>query len=67
MVIWILGFPLVVFLILRKYKQNLEEPEMIIKYGLFYIGLNTKGYYWEIIVVNIRKVLFIAITVSLSQ
>ena len=40
---------------------------MIIKYGLFFIGLTDKGFYWEILVINIRKVVFIAVAVSLSQ
>ena len=40
---------------------------MLIKYGLYYIGLTDKGFYWEIVVINIRKVFFIAMAVSLSK
>ena len=40
---------------------------MLIKYGLFYIGLTDKAFYWEIVVVNLRKVIFIALAVSLSK
>ena len=40
---------------------------MLIKYGLFYIGLTDRGYYWEIVVINLRKVIFICIAVSFSK
>jgi len=45
----------------------LNSKDTIIKYGLYYIGLTDKAFYWEIAVINARKVLFIAIAVSLSM
>lgn len=65
-VIWVIGFPLFIFRLLSKNKDNLGDKDLIIKYGLFYIGLTDKGYYWEIIAVNTRKVLFIICAVSVS-
>ena len=67
LIVWILGFPIFIFVILYKRKRNLDDKDNIIKYGLFYIGLTDQGFYWEIIVVNLRKIVIIAITVSLSK
>jgi hypothetical protein len=34
---------------------------MIQEYGIFYIGLKDDSYYWDVLISNLRKVLFIAI------
>ena len=47
-------------------RKHLDDPDNIIKYGLFYIGLTDKAYYWEILIINLRKILFVGISVSLS-
>lgn len=44
--IWIFGFPLVIFFILKKNKAHMNDRNMIIKYGTFYIGLNDNSYFW---------------------
>lgn len=36
-------------------------------YGIFYIGLNDDAYYWEIIVVSVRKILLILVATVLSS
>ena len=64
--IWVIGFPLGMWINLKKNKSRLSEKDFIIKYGLWYIGLTDKGYYWEIVVINSRKVFFIASAVSVS-
>jgi hypothetical protein len=64
-IIWILGFPLVVFIILKKNQSKINDENMIIKYGTFYIGLKENAYYWEIIIINLRKVILSVIIVSL--
>lgn len=66
MAIWIIGFPLVIFFILRKNKKWLGEKEMIITYGTFYIGLEDRAYYWELIIINSRKVTLSLIAITLS-
>ena len=65
-IIWVIGFPLFVFRMLYKKRKDLDDKDMIIKYGLFYIGLSDHGYYWEVLVINVRKVLFIAVAISLN-
>ena len=45
-VVWTIGFPLVIFFILKKNKDLLEKKEMVITYGTFYIGLKNNAFYW---------------------
>ena len=45
------AFPLFIFLNLRKHKEDLDHHDIIIKYGLYYIGLKSENFYWEIGVV----------------
>jgi hypothetical protein len=66
-IVWIIGFPITIFIILKRNKKNINDPNMIIKYGTFYIGLKENAYYWEVLVVNIRKVLLSIIVVGLSS
>jgi hypothetical protein len=63
LIIWILAFPLLIFIILYRNRKNLDEPDILIKYGIFFIGLKDKYYYWEIIVINIRKIISTGISV----
>jgi hypothetical protein len=65
-IVWILGFPLIVFIILKRNNKKLNKENMIIKYGTFYIGLKEKAYYWEVLIINVRKVLLSIIVVALS-
>jgi len=39
----------------------LSHPNNLKLYGIFYIGLNDDTFYWEIIVVNIRKIAIIVV------
>jgi hypothetical protein len=64
--VWIVGYPLFVFIILKKNIKNIDSTDMVIKYGTFYIGLKNEAFYWEIIIINIRKVILSVIIVSLS-
>ena len=65
-IIWILGFPIFVFFILRKNRPFFNEKNTIVKYGFYYIGLNDGAYYWEVLVINARKIFLSAIAASLS-
>jgi hypothetical protein len=52
---------------IRENKDRLREHEILEIYGIFYIGLNDKRFYWEIIVMNIRKyVLILASTLLMN-
>lgn len=67
MIIWTLGFPIYTFIQLRRSFDKLDERSTIIKYGLFYIGLKDKAYWWEVVASNLRKALVIGITVSITE
>lgn len=45
-IVYILGFPLGIFFILRKHKHDLDNKDLIVKFGLFYVGLTDKCFYW---------------------
>eukprot|EP00347_Sterkiella_histriomuscorum_P010324 403376745 len=64
---WTLGFPIFVFLMLRKNSKNLNDENVTLQYGLFFVGLNDQAYYWEIVIVNIRKMIFIICATLLSS
>jgi len=58
--IWTIGFPVFIFLKLLKQKNNFGNIDNLKLYGIFYVGLNDSTYYWEIILVNLRKFFIIA-------
>jgi len=66
LLIWVLGFPFTIFYILNRNKASLNEKAVIAKYGLFYIGFNDKSYYWQVLVINLRKSLYIAIAIAVQ-
>ncbi len=59
--IWVIGFPLFIFLKMRSNRHQLISDRNFNKvYGLFYIGLKEDMYYWEIAINNIRKIVIIS-------
>ena len=64
---WTLIFPLLVFWRIRKGKQQLAEDYYLKTYGLFYVGLSDNSYFWELVVVNFRKLVFIVCGSILSS
>jgi len=67
LLIWVIGFPCVLFYVLYKNRHDLSSKETIVKYGLYYIGFNDKSFYWQVMMVNMRRVLYIAIAVSVQS
>jgi hypothetical protein len=65
-IIWLIAFPLIIFYLLRKHRNDLNSASVLIKYGIFFIGLKDKYFFWEIIVINIRKILITVISVSMT-
>ncbi|TNV87766.1 hypothetical protein FGO68_gene11233 [Halteria grandinella] len=65
--VWVIGFPAVIFYILNKNKDKLSQREFILEYGLFYVGLTEEAYFWEVIVSNIRKIIFVSCSTLLSS
>jgi hypothetical protein len=59
--VWIIGFPTFILNQLRRNLPKLRDKQVIQEYGMFYIGLKDDSYYWDVLISNLRKVLFITI------
>lgn len=64
--LWAFVFPAFICLRLYRNKDKLNEKTIMTQYGLFYSGLKDKYYYWEVLYVNIKKLIFIIFTSLLS-
>lgn len=61
-IIWAILFPVIIyFLIKKKPQQDLWKEENLKLYGIFYIGLTDEMFYWEIIIMNIRKIILVLV------
>ena len=64
---WGIGMPAVCLFLLIKNKNDLQNPDMKLKYGYLYIGYNLdKAFYWEFIIMY-RKILVAFVSVFLSS
>jgi hypothetical protein len=64
--IWVIGFPLYIFRKLYKFKDRFDDKNIIMTYGLFFVGLSDNAYFWEIVITNTRKIIFIICSTMLS-
>eukprot|EP00350_Pseudokeronopsis_sp_OXSARD2_P001894 CAMPEP_0170547324 /NCGR_PEP_ID=MMETSP0211-20121228/5706_1 /TAXON_ID=311385 /ORGANISM="Pseudokeronopsis sp., Strain OXSARD2" /LENGTH=119 /DNA_ID=CAMNT_0010852295 /DNA_START=281 /DNA_END=640 /DNA_ORIENTATION=+ len=64
LLIWVLGFPFAVFYLLYRNRKDLSDKQVIAKYGLYYIGFNDKSFYWQVLVINLRRASYIGIAVA---
>ena len=56
---WTILFPLFVTWRLYTIRDSFAKPKNLKQFGLFYVGLNDNVFYWEIIIVNLRKLILI--------
>ena len=47
-----------IFVKLYKMREKLNEESVLKVYGLFYIGFKDNNFYWQIIVINLRRLVF---------
>jgi hypothetical protein len=66
-IVWVIGFPSFVFYRLFKNREKFNEIEFIRRYGLFYVGLNNGSFFWEVIIYNGRKLIFILFNTFFSE
>ena len=45
-IFWVVGFPLTIFCILYKKRKEFDDKQTIMKFGMFYIGLTDKCFFW---------------------
>lgn len=65
--LWSIVFPLFILWRLYKGKKYLNTPYYLITYGLFYVGLSDQAFFWELVVVNLRKIIFIVCGSTISS
>lgn len=65
LVIWVIGLPVVGFLIIKNYKNSLDSDDVIFKFRILYQGYKKEAYYWEF-VNTFRKVVIVMINVFLA-
>ena len=58
-ILWTFVFPIVIFVNLLKKRTNLNDKDTLATFGLFYVGLNDKAFFWEVVIVNVRKIIFV--------
>jgi len=64
-IIWVIGLPLLGLIIIRRYRNRLDDKGIVYKYRILYQGFRQESYYWEF--VNIfRKVAIVFINIFLS-
>jgi hypothetical protein len=59
LLVWVIAFPLLAFYKIQKNKKNLNDLNFLKRFGLFYVGLNDDSYFWEVLINNSRKIIFI--------
>ena len=65
-IIYVIGFPFIVFWILYKNRKKLNNPEVLRHYLLLYQGVRHEKYYWEL-VNTFRKILLLILHVFISD
>jgi hypothetical protein len=65
-IFWVLGLPFAGYLIVRHYKERLDDPVIVFRYRILYQGFKEKeAYYWEFVNV-FRKVSIVMINIFLG-
>lgn len=65
LIVWVLGCPILVAVIMFRNRHSLDEPHVQRYFLLLYQGLRPKVFYWEI-VNTLRKVCIVAVNVFMS-
>jgi hypothetical protein len=65
--VWVIGFPLITFLIIFNQRHDLNNKEFLLRNGLFFVGLTDRTFFWEVIVSNSRKIIFILCSTFLTM
>jgi hypothetical protein len=66
-IVWLVIFPVGIFLKLFLNRKNLNDREIYVTYGLFFLGIEDHAFYWEIVISNIKKFVFILCTTVMGS
>jgi hypothetical protein len=64
--IWGLGIPAMIYVLMRKEKNNLETDAAKIKFGFLFNGYKTSNFTWEIVIMY-RKTICLCLSVFLRD
>jgi len=64
---WAVIFPCVICWLITRQRGKLGKITNLKLFGIFYIGLTDDSFYWEIIVMNIRKLAIIMASTFISN
>jgi hypothetical protein len=65
--VWVISFPVYIFRKLRSLRENFNDKDVITSYGLFFVGLHDNAFFWEVVITNGRKLIFIICSTLLSS
>ena len=65
-VVWCIGFPLILVYFLYKNRQDLADISEKLKYGFLYKGFKSNQFYWEFVIM-LKKMLIISSSVFLKN
>ncbi len=63
LLLWTVGLPGIMYIILRNNRYNLDSNETKLKYGFMYKEYHHRAYFWEFI--NMYKKIFIMIILNI--
>jgi hypothetical protein len=63
--IWGLGIPYAIYMMMSKEEKDLETPEVKIMFGFLYSGYKLDVYYWEVIIMY-RKIICLLIATLMA-
>jgi hypothetical protein len=66
-ILWAGVFPFAVFYTIYKRRNELNSDHNLSMFGIFYIGLTDQTFYWEILVMNMRKLTLIIISTFFNK
>jgi len=67
MAFWVLAVPVYMFKKLYSLRGKFDDKDVITSYGLFFVGLQDKAFFWEVIITNARKLIFIICSTLFSS
>lgn len=66
-ILWAFLFPLTIAIILFRNRKSLAKEKTLRVFGVFYVGLTDQNFYWEILIVNLRKVCLIVLATFMKR
>jgi hypothetical protein len=61
--IYILGYPLAIFLLLHRKRDSLDDPQVRLLYGRHYLTFRTEFFYWKLVIIGRRLAIAAIVTI----